>query len=163
MSEPSASTNADSGTGDLTELRLLIELPAVRRLADRGLSDRELALVKNLADDTVRSARSGDVLGNQRADMVFHLCLLEMTGDPVLAGIARLLLTPDRLCAPRAEEPGYLMVREAREHHELAGMLADGMVSAADDLLRLHLSRLSADRTAPARIAGPESISCAGT
>jgi DNA-binding GntR family transcriptional regulator len=149
--------------GELTELRLLIELPALRRLADRGLSDRELALVTKLADDTARSARSGDVLGNLRADIVFHLFLLELTGDPEIARIARLLLSPDRLCAPRAGEPGYLMVREAREHHELAGLLADGMVSAADDLLRLHLSRLSADRTAPARIAGPESISCAGT
>jgi DNA-binding GntR family transcriptional regulator len=147
---------------ELTQLRLLLELSALRRLADRGLSDQELALVKKLANDTVRSARSGDVLGYLRADMTFHLCLLELTGDPALAGIARLLLAPDRLRAPRAEEPGYLMAREAREHRELAGLLADGMVSAADHLLRLHLSRLSAARPAPALPAGPESVSWAG-
>ena len=147
---------------ELTELRLLIELPALRRLADRGLSDQELVLVTKLADETARPARSGDILGYQRADMAFHLCLLELTGDPVLAGTARLLLAPDRLCAPRAEEPGYLMVYEAREHRELVGMLADGMVSAADDLLRLHLSRLSAGRPAPARVARPEFVGCAG-
>jgi DNA-binding GntR family transcriptional regulator len=148
--------------GELTELRLLIELAALRRLADRGLSDQELVLVTKLADDTARSARTGDALGNLRADLVFHLCLLELTGDPVLAGIARLLLAPDRWCAPRTEEPGYLMAREAREHHELAGLLADGMVSAADDLLRIHLSRLPAVRPSAARLAGPESISCVG-
>jgi DNA-binding GntR family transcriptional regulator len=146
--------------GERTQLRLLLELSALRRLADRGLSDQEFALVTKLADDTVRLARRGDVLGYLRADMTFHLCLLEMTGDPALAGIAW-LLAPDRERALRAEEPGHLIAREAREHHELAGMLADGMVSAADHLLRLHLSRLSAARLAPALPAGPESVSWA--
>jgi DNA-binding GntR family transcriptional regulator len=140
--------------GQLTELRLLMELSALRRLADRGLSDQELALVTKLAGDTVRLARGGDVAGYQRADMDFHLCLLELTADPALAGIARLLLAPDRSSAPRAE----LMRREAREHRELAGLLAGGMVSAADHLLRLHLSRLPA----AARLAGPVSIGPAG-
>jgi DNA-binding GntR family transcriptional regulator len=144
---------------ELAELRLLIELRALRRLADRGLSAQELTLVTKLAEDTAWSARRGDVPGNLLADRVFHLCLLELTGDPVLAGIARLLVAGGR-CAPPAEEPGSLMVREAREHHELARLLADGMVSAADDLLRRHLSPLSADR--PVRVAGPVSISWAG-
>jgi DNA-binding GntR family transcriptional regulator len=144
--------------GELTELRLLIELSALRRLADRGVSDQELALVRKLADDTVRSARGGDVPGYLRADMGFHRCLLDLTGDPALAGIARLLLAPDQSGAPRAE----LMTREAREHRELADLVADGMVSAADHLLRLHLSRLTAGWPPPARVAGPESIGCAG-
>jgi DNA-binding GntR family transcriptional regulator len=144
--------------GELTELRLLIELSALRRLADRGLSDQELALVRKLADDTVRLARGGDAPGYLRADADFHLCLLELTGDPALAEIARLLLAPDRSRAPRAE----LMTRGAREHREMAGLLAGGMVSSADHLLRLHLSRLPACWSAPARVAVPESISCAG-
>jgi DNA-binding GntR family transcriptional regulator len=150
----------EAGLGELTELRQLIELAALRRLADRGLSAQELALVTKLAEDTARSARSGDVPGNLRADVFFHLCLLELTGDPVLTGIARLLFHSDRLCAPRAAEPDYRMVHEAREHHELARLIADGMVSAADDLLRRHLARLPAGR--PAHITCPVSISSAG-
>jgi DNA-binding GntR family transcriptional regulator len=116
-----------------TELRLLIELSALRRLADRGLSEHELALVGRLADDTVRPARGGDVPGYLRADAAFHRCLLELTGEPGLAEIARLLPAP-----ARPGEPGQVMAREAREHRELAGLLADGMVSEADQLLRLH-------------------------
>ena len=131
-----------------------MELSALRRLADRGLSDQELALVRKLADDAVGAARSGDILGYLRADMVFHLYLLELTGDPAVTEIARLLLAPDRLCAPRAGEPGYLMTHQAREHRQLSGLLADGMVSAADHLLRLHLSRSSAGWPTPARVAG---------
>jgi DNA-binding GntR family transcriptional regulator len=141
---------------DLTGLRLLMELSALRKLADRGLSDQELALIKNLADATMRSAKRGDVLGFLQADMTLHLCLLELTGDPALSEIARLLLAPDPVHAPPAVESVDLMAREAREHRELVDLLADDRLSAADDLLRLHLSRLPAGRVAPARLARPE-------
>jgi DNA-binding GntR family transcriptional regulator len=147
---------------ELAELRLLIELPALRRLADRGLSDQELALLKKLADATTRAACRGDVLGYVRADMVFHLCLLELTGDPALSDVARFLIAPDQLCAPSTQESALLMAREAREHRELVAMFADGMTNAADDLLRRHLSRLSASRPGPARLAEPESMGAAG-
>jgi DNA-binding GntR family transcriptional regulator len=146
---------------DMAELRLLMELTAVRRLAHRGLSGGELALVTRLADATTRAARSRDVPRYVPADTNFHLCLLELTGDPVLHRIARLLLAPDLLRAPRAEEPHHLMAREAREHRELAGLVADGMVSAADQLVRLHLSRRSAGRLALPSLAEPELISFA--
>ncbi len=147
---------------DVAELRLVLELPAVRGLADRGLSDQELALVKRLADATLRAARSGDVLSYLQADVVFHLCLLQLTGDAALAEIARLLVARDPRRSPRLEELSRLMTREAREHVELASMLGDGMVSAADHLLRTHLSRLSAGGPAPARLLGPEHIRCQG-
>jgi DNA-binding GntR family transcriptional regulator len=144
---------------ELTELRLLFELPALRKLADRGLSDQELAVMRKLADATMRSARSGDVLGYRQADMFFHLYLLELTGDPALSEVARVLLARCRMCAPRAEESGHLMAAGAREHYELVNMLTDDMVNAADDLLRRHVSRLSAGRpSAWARLAGSESV-----
>jgi len=125
---------------ELTELRQLLELPAVRKLANRGLTDQELALTTTLADATIRSARSGDAPGYLRADTTFHLCLLELTGDPALSEIARLLLAPASMREACAED---LMVREAREHRELIDMLAGDMASAADELLRIHLCRLA--------------------
>jgi DNA-binding GntR family transcriptional regulator len=135
---------------DLTELRLLVELPALRELADRGLSDQELAVVRKLAEATMRPARDGDVPGYLQADMVFHLYLLELTGNEARYEVARLLLVPGAVPAPRGEESGYLMVAAAREHRELVNMLTDDMVSAADDLLRHHASRPSAGRREPA-------------
>jgi DNA-binding GntR family transcriptional regulator len=147
---------------ELAELRLLIELPALRRLANRGLSDEELALASKLADATMRAARSGDVPGYLRADMIFHLCLLELTGDPAVCDVARLVLAPDRRCVPGAGQYDLLLAREAREHRELVAMCAEGMVSAADHLLRLHLSRRSAGRATPARLAEPQLVGAAG-
>jgi DNA-binding GntR family transcriptional regulator len=144
---------------ELTELRLLLELPALRKLADRGLSDQELTVARKLANATMWPARSGDVLGYLQADMAFHLYLLELTGDPALSEVARVLLARGPMHAPRAEESGHLMAAGAREHYELVNMLTDDMVNAADDLLRHHVSRLWVDRpSAGARLAGPESV-----
>jgi DNA-binding GntR family transcriptional regulator len=143
---------------DLSELRLLVELPAVRRLASRGLSDDELAHARKLADATLRTARSRDVPGYLRADMGFHLGLLELTADRALSEVAAVLVAGDGRRPARAEQLGDLMAREAREHRELVRMLADGMVSAADHLLRRHLSRLADGRAAAARLAEPGPI-----
>jgi FCD domain len=128
---------------DLTELRQLLELAAVRRLADRGLSDQECARVRRMADATMRAARNRDVAGYLQADMLFHQSLLELTRDPALAEFARLALAADPSPAARSELSNDRAVREAIEHHDLAVLIADGMVSEADRLLRLHLSRQS--------------------
>jgi DNA-binding GntR family transcriptional regulator len=155
---------------DVAELRLLVELPALRKLADRGLSDEELVVIRKLADATMRSARSGDVLGYLQADMVFHLYLLELTGDPVLSEVARLVLAPSPTSpigatqTPTVEEPGRLMAAGASEHCELVNMLADEMVSAADDLLRHHVSGPRVGPPAPARRPpGPNTSDLYGT
>jgi DNA-binding GntR family transcriptional regulator len=136
---------------ELTELRLLLELSALRKLADRGLSDQELAVIRKLADATMQSARSGDVLGYLQADMVFHLYLPELTGDRALSEVARVLLARGPRHAPCAEESGHLMAAGAREHYELVNMLTDDMGNAADDLLRHHVSRIWVGRSASAR------------
>jgi DNA-binding GntR family transcriptional regulator len=143
---------------ELTGLRLLLELPALRKLADRGLSDQELAVARKLADATMWPARSGDVLGYLQADMAFHLYLLELTGEPVLSEVARVLLARGPMHAPRAEESGHLMAAGSREHYELVNLLTEDMANAADDLLRHHISRLCVGQPAPARLAGPESV-----
>jgi len=124
-----------------TELRLLVELPALRKLADRGLSDEELAVSRQLARATVRSARSGDALGYRQADSSFHLYLLKLTSERAFSEVAGLLLTPGIEHRPVSEERGHRMVAEASEHGEIVDLLADDMVSAAADLLRHHVSR----------------------
>jgi hypothetical protein len=137
----SARQTAAARPRDPTELRLLIELPALRKLADRGLSDEELAMTRQLADATMGRALSGDVPGYRQADMMFHLYLLELTGDPALPEVARLLLAPGTEHGPRGRELDMRMAVAAREHSEIVSLLADDMVHAAVDLLRHHVAR----------------------
>jgi DNA-binding GntR family transcriptional regulator len=127
---------------DLIELRSLVELRALRRLADRGIRDQELAVMRELANATMRAAFGGDILGYLQADMNFHLYLLELTGDRALLGVARLLLAPSPGLVPCAEQCCPVPAAGARDHSELVTMLTDDRMSAADDLLRQHVSRL---------------------
>jgi DNA-binding GntR family transcriptional regulator len=117
---------------ELAELRLLIELSAVRRLAERGLSPAELGLVAKLADD---SLRAGDFLAYRKADTAFHLGLLALPGDPALTEVAGLLVPAQPPVAGRRR------AREAAEHRQLVDLLAEGRASEADQLLRRHLTR----------------------
>ncbi len=137
----SARHSAAAQPRDPTELRLLIELPALRKLADRGLSDEELAMTRQLASATTRSALSGDVTGYLQADTIFHLYLLELTGDPTLSQVARLLLGSGAEYGPHDTEIGRHMAAGAKEHREIVNLLADDMVNAAEDLLRHHVAR----------------------
>ena len=127
----------------LTELRLLVELSALRKLAERGLRDEELAVIRKLADATMRSALSGDVAEYLKADTDFHAGLLELTGDPALPEIGRTLLAAGDGQLPWTEEAGHFMRAGASEHGELVTMLARDMGGVADDLLRHHISRLA--------------------
>ena len=131
---------------DVAELRTLIELTALRKLADRGLTDEELDTSTRLARATVRSARSGDITGYLEADAAFHLYLLGRTGNPAMADVARLL--PGTRVAQRrtAGERARRMEISAREHGEIVALLADDMVSAASEMLRRHVA---ADLTGP--------------
>ena len=126
--------------GRAAELRTLIELPALRRLADRGLSDEELAASRRLARATVRSARSGDPRGYLEADAVFHLYLLGLVSEAALTGVARLLFDSRSAHRPAGSESAQRMAIEAGEHGEIVDLLADDMISAASEMLRRHLA-----------------------
>jgi FCD domain/ANTAR domain len=138
--------SAATGPRDPIELRLLIELPALRKLADRGLSDEELAMIRQLASATVWPALRGDVAGYLQADMTFHLYLLKLTGDPALFRVAWRLLAAGVEHGPHDAELGRRMAAGAREHREIIDLLADDMVNAAEDLLRQHVARHGARR-----------------
>jgi len=145
---------------DPTELRLLIEPPALRKLADRGLSDEELAVIRQLASATMRPALSGDIVGYLQADMIFHLHLLELMGDPALSRVARLLLVPGLEHGPHDAELGQSVAAAAAEHGEIVNLLADDMVDAAEDLLRHHVLRHGTRR--PGRPLSDPAFSLAG-
>jgi DNA-binding GntR family transcriptional regulator len=130
---------------EMIELRLLIEIPAVRKVTDQGLSDAEVAVIERLAAATMASARQEDVLAYINADLAFHLALLNLAGNSQLVDVVRILRSRSRLHGLRDEDSAPFMRENAREHLDLLDLMSNGRVSAVDDLLRRHLSRITAD------------------
>jgi DNA-binding GntR family transcriptional regulator len=129
---------------EMIELRLLVEIPAVRKVTEQGVSDSGLAALERLAAATMAPARDGDILGYINADLAFHLHLLELAGNRQLVEVVRVLRSRSRLHGLRDCDFARFMRQNAREHLELVDLLADGRASAVDDLLRRHLSAITA-------------------
>jgi DNA-binding GntR family transcriptional regulator len=89
---------------DILEVRLLLEVPTVRRLAERGVREADLAALLALADETVRTAEEPDIVGHVAADLQFHLALLDLWGNDEITEAVRALRSRSRLaglCPPR--------------------------------------------------------------
>ena len=129
---------------EMIELRLLVEIPAVRKVTEQGVSDSELAALERLAAATMAPARDGDILGYINADLAFHLYLLELAGNRQLVEVVRVLRSRSRLHGLRDSDFARFVRLNAREHLELVDLLADGRASAVNDLLRRHLSAITA-------------------
>jgi len=128
---------------EMIELRLLMEIPAVRKVTEQGLSDSELAALGRLAAATMAPARDGDILGYINADLTFHLYLLELAGNRQLVDVVRVLRSRSRLHGLRDSDFARFMRQNAREHLDLVDLLGEGSASAVDDLLRRHLSAIT--------------------
>jgi DNA-binding GntR family transcriptional regulator len=129
---------------EMIELRMLVEIPAVRQVTDRGVSEAELATLGRLAEATMAPARDRDILGYINSDLTFHLYLLGLSGNGQLVEVVRILRSRSRLHELREQDCAPFMLENAREHIDLVDLLADGRVSAVDDLLRRHISRITA-------------------
>jgi DNA-binding GntR family transcriptional regulator len=125
---------------EMIELRLLVEIPAARKVTDQGVSESELADLEGLAAAAMGSARDGDILGYINADLAFHLYLLDLAGNRQATEVVRVLRSRSRLNGLLDSDSARFMYQNVREHFELVDYIADGRVSAVDDLLRQHLS-----------------------
>jgi DNA-binding GntR family transcriptional regulator len=138
----------------LVELRQLLEARVVRSLASRGLSFAECARARKLAEATVRMAGRADAPGYLRADIAFHQYLLGLADAQAQAEVACMLVAADGLDAVAAAPSRQL----AHGHYELVRLLAEGQVSAADQLIRLHLAGRPATRVPAGVPAGRDPV-----
>jgi len=137
----------DASPSDLLETRMQIE-PAIARLAaERGRPDEEcerlLSAMEAAADPTDPRARQGW----NESDRLFHRRIAELTGNPVLAGIAghvaALMDQPlwQRLRDDSIATPGHTAIHLA-EHRMIYEAIADGEPSAAELYAAQHVKRV---------------------
>jgi DNA-binding GntR family transcriptional regulator len=127
---------------ELGELRALIEVPTVRRIAEAGVPPSVLAELRPLATEIEEAAARGDLIAHVAADMEFHLKLLSLAGNQHLVETVRSLRARSRIYGLRTLADRDALVPSAHEHAELLDLLAAGDVSGVEALMRRHIGHV---------------------
>jgi DNA-binding GntR family transcriptional regulator len=127
---------------ELSELRALIEVPTVRRIASAGVADSVLDELRPLASEIEAAAARGDLIAHVTADMEFHLRLLSLAGNRQLVETVRSLRARSRIYGLRSLADRAALVPSAHEHAELLDLLAAGSVAAVEELMRAHIGHV---------------------
>lgn len=131
----------DQDLDDFTELRVLIEVPTVGRIARMGKTE-ELEALRPLAQAIVAAAAEHDILGYLEADRRFHLELLGLAGNRRLVEEVGNLRKRSRLFGlNRLDETG-LLVQSAEEHGQLLDILIAGDAERAEQCMLGHMSHV---------------------
>jgi DNA-binding GntR family transcriptional regulator len=127
---------------ELCELRALIEVPTVRRIAVDGVPRHVLDELRPLAMEIEAAAARGDLIAHVTADMEFHLLLLAQAGNRHLVETVRSLRARSRIYGLRALADRGELVPSAHEHAELLDLLAAGDAAGAEQLMRRHIGHV---------------------
>jgi DNA-binding GntR family transcriptional regulator len=132
---------SDRDLDELTEIRQLIEVPTVTRLASAERA-ADFERLRPLAEEIVTAAESGDLLAYVDADLRFHVELLSLSGNVHLVEVVRDLRNRARLYGlPQLRERGEL-ADSAREHLRLLDTLKAGDKAAVEHLMTTHINHV---------------------
>ncbi|MFJ7493819.1 GntR family transcriptional regulator [Streptomyces sp. NPDC097727] len=131
----------DQDLDDFTELRAMIEVPTVGRIARMG-KVRELKALRPLALAIVAAAAEHDIIGYLEADRRFHLELLGLAGNRRLVEEVSNLRKRSRLFGlNRLDATGQLTV-SAEEHVHLLDLVIAGDAQRAEACMLAHMSHV---------------------
>ena len=134
---------------EIYEMRLLLEVPAVARLATGDLPGDHVARRTGLVNTIEQAARSGDLIGNLAADRDFHLTLLAAGGNRRLVSAVARLRDQTRLDNLRALNADGRIVASADEHRPLLTAILRHDERTAERLMRQHLEHIRQDWSRP--------------
>jgi DNA-binding FadR family transcriptional regulator len=129
----------------LAELRYVLELGAVD-LAVAHASPEQVGRIADLANAfEVIAAEQGHTPDADQVDLTFHALILDMTGNPLIAGMHGVL--SDYFLASTREAPksGEDPVSAIRAHHMIAEAFARRDAETVRSILRSHLQRTLTD------------------
>ncbi len=132
----------DTELDDLTELRMLLEPPSIRRLGLRGLDSAETEQISAVVARIEQAARDGDMVAYNRADLDFHLGLLELLGNTALVATVRSLRVRSRLYGLSALADAGALFPSSHEHRQLFDLLTAGRAEEAETLMRQHIGHV---------------------
>ncbi|MFI7611959.1 GntR family transcriptional regulator [Nonomuraea terrae] len=132
---------SDRDLDELTEIRQLIEVPTVARLADRSRAE-EFERLRPVAEEIVAAGERGDLLAYVDADLRFHVELLALSGNVHLVEVVRDLRNRARLYGLSQLSERGTLTDSAREHLALLDALKDGDAEAVGRIMTEHIGHV---------------------
>jgi DNA-binding GntR family transcriptional regulator len=129
---------SDSDLDELFELRLMLEVPAVARLAGR-LGPMEIAELRRYEEEIEGYAARGDWVNFLETDRRFHLRLLEAFGNRRLVETVGRLRDQTRLYGIPALARARALGQSALEHRFILDAIEQGDSAEAATCVRRHL------------------------
>ena len=127
---------------DVTELRALVEIPTIRRLAERGIDPADLARLRPLAAEIEEAARRRDFVAHVATDLEFHLALLDLAGNPRITELVRSLRMHSRLYGLRDDTHRDALFASWHEHAELLDRIEARDGPGAEAVMRSHIGHV---------------------
>ncbi|MEV4799938.1 GntR family transcriptional regulator [Nonomuraea sp. NPDC049421] len=132
---------SDRDLDELTEIRQLIEVPTVSRLADSSRAE-EFERLRPVAEEIVSASERGDLLAYVDADLRFHVELLSLSGNAHLVSVVRDLRNRARLYGLSQLSERGTLTDSAREHLQLLDALKSGDGKAVGHLMAEHIGHV---------------------
>ena len=124
---------------EIYDLRMLIEVPAVLRVAQQELTDEQKLGIQNLADETLAEALPDNMPAYLDADQAFHMGIIAILKNRRLSAIVENLRDQSRVRGSyHLAERGLLRV-SAEEHLPIVRALIDGDIPTLEKLMVEHL------------------------
>jgi DNA-binding GntR family transcriptional regulator len=123
---------------EISELRLMLEVPAMRRVVELA-ADAQLEELESVVARIEARADEGDVAAFLLADREFHLGLLEIVGNGRLLRLVAQLRDQTRLAGIKELAREGNLTASAREHRVILDALRARDADRAEALMRTHL------------------------
>ena len=140
---------SDMDRRNILDLRLMLEVPAMGRIAEEALAEPHRKRFEEVASLIVDAVDAQDMLQFLEQDRTFHLGLLGLLGNSRLNSIVEMLRDQTRLLGIRDLSGAGELRASALEHAEILSALLSGDGQAAEQLMRRHLGHIEAEWAGP--------------
>lgn len=132
---------SDRDLAELTEIRELVEVPAITRLAG-NVPETVRPSLRSLIEEAAAAAADGDLIRFLDADRRFHTGLLELTGNRMLVRTVLDLRARSRMYGLAAPAAASDLMASAEEHALLLNALVAGDAPRAQEIMMRHLEHM---------------------
>lgn len=129
---------------EVYELRMLLEVPSVAKLATMDMS-AHLGRFHRMLDEMDALARDEEVQGFLQADRAFHLALIALHGNERLTNHVATLRDQTRLYGMQQFPGSTKLVESSREHREIVEAIEAGDEELTRERMAAHLGHISGD------------------